>query len=39
MTEAAFYLNPGLIDRAISLDDWEQDYNVWYFVNEILPLE
>ena len=37
MTESAFYLNPGLIERAINLDDSEQEYDVEYFINEILP--
>jgi hypothetical protein len=37
MTESAFYLNPGLMERAINLDDLEQEYDVAYFVNEILP--
>jgi hypothetical protein len=37
LTEAVFYINPGLARRAINLDDNELDYTVGYFVNHVLP--
>jgi hypothetical protein len=36
LSEAVFYLNPGLMKRAINLDDFEKDYQVDYFVHQIL---
>jgi hypothetical protein len=36
LSEAVFYLNPGLMKRAINLDDFEKDYQVDYFVHKIL---
>lgn len=39
MSEAVLYLNPGLIERSINLEDWKhkKTKRVHYFVNTILP--
>lgn len=37
LSEAVFFLNPGLMKRAVNLDDIEADYTTEYFVNKILP--
>jgi len=37
LSEAVFYLNPGLMERAINLEDFETRYAVDYFVDTILP--
>ena len=38
LSEAVLYMNPGLIERSINLEDRNHKYkNVDYFVNEIMP--